>query len=127
MAWAKKVGDIIYDEYSLEMREIENLSPIIMQLLYEFGDDFFGRTFYGRRKYKVKRINYNQWRSELRGRDWSLMIEKVLWGDYWRIDLKTGDRMTRAVSLAFKREQNIIAFGFALTSELSKVFSEWRK
>jgi hypothetical protein len=126
MAWTKKVGDIPAEKV-LEMQAIENVSPIIMQLLYEFGDDNFGRTFYGRRKYKVKRIGYNQWRSDLRGRDWSLTIEKVSWGDYLRINLKTGDRETRAVSLAFKREQNLIAFGFALTSELSKVFGEWRK
>ena len=126
MAWTKKVGDIPAEK-ALEMQAIENVSPIIMQLLYEFGDDFFGRTFYGRRKYKVKRISYNQWRSDLRGRDWSLTIEKVSWGDYLRINLKTGDRETRALSLAFKREQNLIAFGFALTSELSKVFGEWRK
>jgi hypothetical protein len=126
MAWTKKVGDITAEK-AFEVQDIENVSPMIMQLLHQFGDDFIGRTFYGRRKYKVKRISHNQWRSDLRGRDRSLTIEKALWGDYWRILLNTGDGKTKAFSLPFKREQNIMAFGFTLTSELSKVFSEWRK
>lgn len=126
MARTKKVGDIT-TEKTLEMQDLDNVSPIIMQLLREYGDDFFGRTFYGRRKYKVKRISYNQWRSDLRGRDWSLTIEKVLWGDYLRINLKTSAPEIRALSFAFKREQDIISFGYSLTSELSKVYSEWLK
>ena len=102
MAWTKKGGDITAEKV-FEVQDIENVSPIIMQLLHQFGDDFIGRTFYGRRKYKVKRIGHNQWRSDLRGRDWSLTIEKALWGDYWRILLNTGDCKTKAFSLPFKR------------------------
>jgi hypothetical protein len=97
-----------------------------MQVLDEIGDDFFGRTFYGKRNYKVKRISYHQWRSDFRGRNCSLTIEKVLWGDYLRILLNTGDCETRAVSLDFKGVHDLKAFEFDLASKLMDVFSKWR-